>query len=79
MDSAILEVKNFFRASMGDYKITIIIKKSDRVDKITFPSQNYYRNQILYFNKCNAEISKEYMKQSEERAYLLEQIIRKMK
>lgn len=53
-EKAEVSIPNFFRSSMGDYKINIIIDHNEKSEKIVFPPQNYYRNQIQYWCKNNA-------------------------
>lgn len=48
-EGAQLNVRNFFRASMGKYKIHITT--SDKSWTQSYAPQNYYENQLLYFER----------------------------
>lgn len=48
-EGARVYVRNFFRASMGKYKIHITA--SDKSWTKSYPPQNYYENQLLYFEQ----------------------------
>jgi predicted dehydrogenase len=77
-EKAILCVKNFFRASLGKYKIRIAIESADENGELIFPPQNYYDNQLKYFlamteNK-NCNLARECFAKSKERILWLDRI-----
>ncbi|WP_010493224.1 Gfo/Idh/MocA family protein [Paenibacillus elgii] len=51
-ERAIVTVDDFFRASMGTYRITIRVqnKQSETVEKLAFEPQNYFVNQLAFFS-----------------------------
>lgn len=53
-EHAKIYIPNFFRASMGNYKINIIIEQNEGKEKISFNPQNYYKNQIEFWCGNNA-------------------------
>ncbi|WP_246096079.1 Gfo/Idh/MocA family protein [Paenibacillus sinopodophylli] len=67
-EKAKVTVPDFFRASLGNYKITIKIERSDAValEKMEFEPQSYYVNQLAFFrdvvagHKPNIAISESY-------------------
>lgn len=49
-EDAVLVIPDFFRANLGNYKITIQVNYKDRSkNKIVFAPQNYYTNQMKFF------------------------------
>ncbi|MFB9328177.1 Gfo/Idh/MocA family protein [Paenibacillus aurantiacus] len=52
LEQAKIRVKDFFRARLGRFKITLdILDDADnRIDKIEFEPQNYYVNQLMFFS-----------------------------
>nr|WP_238392285.1 hypothetical protein [Paenibacillus antri] len=50
-EGAEVRISNFFRASLGAFKITLDIRylESGVMEKVAFPSQNYYVNQLSFF------------------------------
>lgn len=52
-EQAFVTVDNFFRASMGTYRISIRVEHKDNgaVEKIAFDAQNYFVNQLAFFTE----------------------------
>lgn len=50
-ETAVLKLDDFFRANLGKYKINLEVKdrQTGAVEKVTFPPQCYYTNQLLFF------------------------------
>jgi len=76
-ECANVRISNFFRASMGNYKMNIDIDDLDGVKKerIVFASQNYYTNQMDFFVKViRGNIQNMDILQSAERIDLMSKI-----
>lgn len=76
-DNAELRIKNFFRPRWGKYKITIDVDnfKTGKKDKIVFPPQNYYINQLSFFSNVVNGIQENIpLLKSYERVQIMEKI-----
>ena len=71
-ERATLKIKNFFRAAMGNFKITVEICENDRVSKQVFQPQNYYYNQLNTFIAMDKAMSLNYWEKTKERIYWIE-------
>lgn len=77
LENATISVKNFFRPSLGNYKMNITIdQQNNKKENISFEKQNYYFNQLVYFlkNVENQKVSQACINESEERVKLIEKI-----
>jgi NDP-hexose-3-ketoreductase len=72
-DEAVVTIRNYDRAALGFAKVTITIKSQDiDKDNITFPPQNYYLNQLLFFkNILDRQLSAIYLEESIARVSLM--------
>lgn len=78
MENATLKVNNFFRASLGQYKIVIQVYDNKKlIEKIFFEKQNYYYNQLKCFSNCikNKNYEKKHIKNSKERVFYMEKVL----
>ena len=73
-EKATIKIKNFFRAAMGKYKITVEIISDGKKEKKIFEPQNYYQNQLVEFLKMDKETSNKYWEKTKERIYWIDQI-----
>lgn len=71
-ERATLKVKNFFRAAMGNFKITVEICEGDKISKQIFQPQNYYYNQLKAFSVMDKATSLNYWEKTKERIYWIE-------
>ncbi|MFV9644347.1 MAG: Gfo/Idh/MocA family protein [Desulfobacterales bacterium] len=79
-EKARLRIRNFFRAALGDHVITIDIKHMDtnKIDKLSFPPQNYYFNQLNFFlNVIKGTEENIPLSQSYDRVKIMEDIYQK--
>jgi predicted dehydrogenase len=78
-EKAELIIRTFSRPALGEYSLTIkVLMDNNEVERITFPPQDYYTNQLAFFSDViiNGKENKS-IDQSFERIYLMEQIYKK--
>ncbi len=75
-ENAVITIKDFFRASLGNYKITIKVQETNgNIEKISFSPQNYYTNQLKYFIDILSDSTQKIsIKPSGERVKLIEDL-----
>lgn len=78
-EGGILIMDDFFRANLGKYKININLKDklSGKTEKITFPPQCYYTNQLLFFYDVICGVKKNVaIKESADRLTIINNVYR---
>ncbi len=81
-EKAKVKVNDFFRACLGNYKITVTIENKDNEfkEKLTFDAQNYYVNQLMFLlDVINGNKENISLMQSYDRIRLMENIYRSAK
>jgi len=76
-DGATLKIRDFFRARLGPFKIAVEIEeRSGAIEKVAFPPQNFYVNQLQWVSRVVRGDADACLAQSAERVRLLERIMR---
>lgn len=79
-EKAVLQLDDFFRANLGKYKINIEVQdlQTGATEKVTFPAQCYYTNQLLFFHEVITGVKPNIaLEESVQRHVLLEKIYQK--
>ena len=73
-EHAVINVNNFFRCAMGNYKLTVEIQEENEMKKIIFAPQNYYKNQLTEFIRLEQKQCVHYWEDTKQRIYWLDMI-----